>query len=269
MNKYFKAIFAFLASSLLICTASTPENGMLSIIDNSNSLTYSSNSDFPDHQMISKKLIQPVVKLSFEVYTISGGMVVGSATGFSVAYDKAEDKSYVVTNDHFCNLTKEVPLPSRFFYEDSSTSLSGYVSDNVKYLQIIESDPSKDLCIMLADGYIKPSKIAPSNYTIKQMEPVTIVGSPNGIFPIMLKSYISNRIERDILPPNMSEGEPLLLISEMILSGHSGSPVFNKNNKVIGVVFLNFNDNYGPIYGGAAIPLSDLRNFLDENSIKY
>ena len=276
MNRYLKAAIAFMFFSFLICTLSLPTDSIVSVADNSMDDTYivevidSSTEKFYIRDPLKDNLVDSVVKLNFEVKTPNGISAHGSATGFSVAYNKAQDKSYVITNDHFCSsVTEAYPFPSRFYYQTHDELFSLSDRYNGKMIYILHSDPTKDLCIMLADGYIKPVKVASKNYQVKQMEPVKIIGAPAGTFPIILDTYVSNLSTRKFLKPNMREGGFLYLISEMALGGHSGSPVFNNKGQVIGVIFLSLNNGSGEIYGSIAIPLEDLREFLDKTPIKY
>ena len=53
------------------------------------------------------------------------------------------------------------------------------------------------------------------------------------------------------------EGNDLLLVSEQIFPGHSGSPVFNQEGELIGVVFASMQT-----YGGIAISHKDISELL-------
>jgi V8-like Glu-specific endopeptidase len=60
-------------------------------------------------------------------------------------------------------------------------------------------------------------------------------------------------------------GEPFLLTSEEVYPGHSGSPIFNENGEVIGIIFASF-----PTYGGIGIPVGDIHKFLqDANNFDF
>jgi S1-C subfamily serine protease len=280
MQKYLKAAIAFAASSMLIISSSLPDNGMVTFVDNSTQSAYvQSMESFEQSDLIDDSfydlgnkmddIVAPVVKLNLEVTTPLTTSVVSSATGFSVAYDKEEDKSYVITNDHFCDTIEDTPFGGRFFYEKHNTIMSMRTKYDDGNLIVLDSDPSLDLCLMLADGFIKPVEIASAKYKVRQMDKVSTVGGPAGVFPIMLETRISNLFHRDFLPPEMRHGNPLLMLSIQVFGGQSGSPVYNERGEVIGVIFINLSNDDGPIYGGIAIPLGDLRGFLDANGMKY
>lgn len=219
----------------------------------------------------SKKTVESVVKLNFEVKAPYGSYhKMSSATGFSIAYDKDANVSFIVTNNHFCvSMFEMMPLTGRFYYEAFDDQLSANNSYNEKDMFVVGIDETKDLCLLVAVGYVRPVKIAPEKYKPSSMEPVRIIGAPSGIFPIIVDTYVSGTTSRDLLPEHMREGEDLILVSCVIVGGQSGSPIFNRRGQVIGVIFLGLNSGNVPTYGSPAIPLSDLREFLDDNIKGY
>ncbi len=182
----------------------------------------------------------------------SGSIIsLSSATGFSVKYNIAEDYSVIVTNDHFCN----TPYPEKAFivedYKNSSVEKSGV------YLtaEIIITKPELDLCLLKAKGYVKPATIAQYSYVPEPFEEIFVVGGPSGTFPIIFDTYVSKVIKRkNVALGNMDrDGNDLLLISEQVFPGHSGSPIFTKDGEVIGVVFGALRS-----YGGLGISNRDI-----------
>lgn len=267
MNNKLKALSAFLASSILICAISFPNKSMVSTSSKSSANHYfsSNTTEFYSAPSSRKQLIESVVKLNLEIITPIGIKPHSSATGFSVAYNKKEDISYIITNNHFCESQEKLSIiPSRFYYETFNTILSPYTEYNGKDIYVIATDPGKDLCLMRMDGYVKPVKVAPKDYKVQIMEPVKIIGAPSGIFPVALDTYISGLASRELLPPEMQNGQELLFLSEMIFGGFSGSPVFNRKGQVVGIMFLGFSDENGGLYGSCAIPLEDLHLFLNK-----
>lgn len=269
MTKLLKTFMAFMLSSLLILSISMPSKGILEI-DNRNynetlSLEYASS--FYDSNKNSQKILEPVVKLNFAVQTPSGEVVISSATGFSVAYDKRKGISYVITNDHFCEDLAKAILPARIFFEDSTNQMSAEKQFDKGNLFVVETDPRTDLCLLRTHHYIKPVKLAAIDYQVKQLDSVITVGAPNGVFPIITESNVGNLFDRDILPDNMKHGDHLIMISDIIFGGQSGSPLYNKNGEVIGVMFMGLNNQFGPVYGSLAIPISDVYKIMKRNSL--
>lgn len=267
MDKLFKALIAFSALTILFST-SLPENGnVIEIVNNNPEFSTEYISDFYTKKKWIEKIIDPVVKVDvvFQVENQIG--VVASGTGFGVQYDSKNNKSYIITNAHICKITEELPIPVSFYFESSETVMSETNITLTGKLDPLMIDSEKDLCLMIGEGYIKPVIIANPEYEVRQMERVKIIGAPNGVFPIILDSYISNLISRNIMGAG-DDDRPLYLISELVFGGQSGSPVYNKNGEVIGVIFMNLNNSYGPIYGTAAIPLPDIIEFLQDNGVE-
>lgn len=219
----------------------------------------------------SKIFLSPVIKINFEtINEFEEPFVESIATGFSVYYDREENISYILTNNHFCisSLVSDYSN-GRFFYENSRTILSALVQFESGNLKIIATDKTKDLCLMAYEGYIKPAKIAEYKYQVNQMDPVIIVGAPKNVFPVIISTYVSTFVSRDVFPANMKEGFPLILTSEITLSGQSGGPVYNEKGQVIGMIVMNFSEGTNLMYGGIVIPHQDIIDFLIKHNIKF
>lgn len=263
MDHLTKALAAFVALSMSLLSISMPSDGQaIEKIGNiSDDVYYEYTSSFYKTDWDTKKIMDPVIKISFEVLTEQGPALVSSGTGFSVLYDRKIGKSYVLTNAHICAIQNQFSLPSRFYYENKNSLMSPSYTMESGALKVIALDEEKDLCLMESGFYILPAKIAEESYKVKQMEKIKIIGAPNGVYPIVLDSYISNLISRELIGGKITD-RPFYLVSSIIHSGQSGSPIFNKKGEVIGIIFINLNNKNGPIYGAAAIPIEDIREFL-------
>jgi S1-C subfamily serine protease len=259
MMKFKSMFLMFMALTMFTTTTSLPEGGVVNV-DSSHEAVMEGFSVLDANstrQAKSKhKLMEPVVKLIF----IGPQGPITTATGFSVEYDKSTDTSYILTNDHFCDAEQE--FKGFFTFEKSSKMLTEDVNPYemvTQRLEIVKTDPSVDLCLLSTPNKIKPVTLENRDYVPKAMDVVTTVGAPRGIFPIAVDSYFTGLIDRKILEPEMHEGEPFLLISQITMGGQSGSPVYNSKGKVVGVIFIQFVNTYG----GGAIPLSDVHDFLE------
>lgn len=179
----------------------------------------------------------------------------GVATGFSIKYKLAGHKTIILTNDHFCEGLKPYGV----------LLLEDYLGENTAYLLadlnkiIIKKDYDLDLCALEIDGLIMPAELMGEGEKLG-ME-VLIIGSPNGVFPIITKAYISR-----VLSQNKKEeikglkGErEIILISDHIYPGHSGSPLFAESGKIAGIVYASTSK-----YGGLAIGSEDIREFIKD-----
>lgn len=266
MDQLTKALTAFAALLISIIPLSLPQGGK--IIDYVNNgineeIKAEYTSKFYKIDLENKKIIEPVIKINVDVVTDIGPKPFSSGTGFSIKYDKTSGKSYVLTNSHICSVKDNFPFEFKFYYENHTAIMSPEARGMSGELLVISKDDSKDICLMETNNYIPPVEIASKNYQVNQGEKIKITGAPNGVYPIILDSYISNLFDRNLMDDISPGGRPLYLISSMIFPGHSGSPIFNKKDEVIGIVFINLSNQEGPIYGAAGIPLEDIIEFIE------
>jgi len=212
--------------------------------------------------------LKPVVLLQLTVDNGSGPRLYGSATGFSVSGSKKDNESYLLTNDHFCSDALTIGISpfktaSIIYNQGDERSPILYNPSGVAY--IVYTDPSQDLCLLKINEYIKPVI-----FDKKQVEPVTpvkIVGAPQGIFPVIFDTYISSTILRTELPFEnlVGNGRDFLFISGRVVPGGSGSPIFNEEGRVVGIIFAS------PMaaYGGIGIQAKDITDWLDELDYNY
>ena len=223
----------------------------------------------PEHSSASKKrdMLKPVVKLSMiNLDSRVSGIpspnweVIGSATGVSIGYDKDKNLSYILTNNHFCEDALLSQLMAIILEDSSSPRISTPLKD-AKIASILKTSGGLDLCLLGMTGYIKPTTLASDEVIIDQFDKIYIIGGPTGIFPTILETFVSGHLGRDqVSLQNLSHnGDDFIFISGIILPGHSGSPVYNKNNEMIGLVFATV-----PSYGALAISINDIYNFIEE-----
>jgi len=118
-------------------------------------------------------------------------------------------------------------------------------------------DPKLDLAILSLEGENLPIvKLEQDHHPVKDEE-VTIIGNPLGFSKIA----VHGRIEGLANVNNITK--PVMVIEAPIYSGSSGSPVFNQNGNVIGVVFATLRDSQDAEKDkGLAIPISYIRPLL-------
>lgn len=150
-----------------------------------------------------------------------------SGTGFAI------DEDNLLTAGHFCMAVMEL-------------SEQGLVSDNISMeiydlnknlitfdgLKIKAVDPMNDICMLtLPDHGLKPVVFAS---TLPQVhEPAIIVGAPNGMAFTVSTGIV---VIRDISFGIMAQHKFVADFSAA--SGNSGSPVFDKNGNVIGMLVM-------------------------------
>jgi len=188
-------------------------------------------------------------KSVFQLISFSNGL--STATGFSVGKNKEKDASLILTNYHFCSEAIEMSDPIGVTIGPNER---GFFFLGIPVLY----DKSKDLCLIETEAPSKPLKVKDS---CKDSEKVKIIGGPNGVFPIILDSYISTEfISKEEIP--FAEIDPdsyITMVSERLFPGHSGSPVISKGGKACAIIFAaNFKG-----YGGYAMSGIEIKKFIN------
>lgn len=206
------------------------------------------------------QILSPVVRLTMMTNDPKNKKTaVYHATAFSISYAKKNNLSYLLTNAHFCTLGDKSGVESILFAENSDT-FRGKLPLNISFPgKIAKIKKENDLCIVVVVGKINPVKMGPKNYMPKQLESITTVGAPGGVFPIITKTNVSAIVERKKtkLGEMLSDGNPIGMLSAKVYPGQSGSPVYNENGEVIGILFSATHT-----YGGFFILNSDIYDFV-------
>ena len=146
----------------------------------------------------------------------------GYDEGYGIVY-KVNKKTYIITNHHII--------------EDNNKILV-----NNKYeAKLINTDEYEDIAILSIQT--KKFKKAKFNYNIHPQDKIRIISNNNH-----LKGYIT-KINNKVLV-NLKSGNYLINTIEVnaqIKEGHSGSPIYNTNKQVIGLITMKHKnkDNIG------------------------
>ena len=171
-----------------------------------------------------------------------------TATGFVVASKK--NKSYILTNDHFCS---SMELGMFFLSSDNDF----YEFENM--LMFEKKDEKKDLCLLSSSKSLKPLKIIKKN-ELRLSQELWLIGAPQGAYPHISKIYVS---ENDMNELNIARQFPEIYVKRMIMVsgkihfGHSGSPILDKQGRVRGVMFAKSLDLLG-----YAVSSEDILEFI-------
>lgn len=179
-----------------------------------------------------------------------------AATGFAV------DSTHIVTAGHFCTAGFEIVVKNVKTVKDVKFEMYEVGQDEQLYredgLRIIAVDEKNDLCMIETNKKhnLIPVKIS-NKKVFKIRDKVFTVGAPSFTFPIESEGFVSLPvIDSDSI--NL-KGKTLLSLS--IFKGNSGSPVFDDNGEVIGVI-VSGDRSYEQI--AIATPVEPLRQFIQK-----
>jgi S1-C subfamily serine protease len=274
MNNWSSLILAFIFSTLLIISISWPDKEIISYTDNGD-LTYEE-SPFTLADLNTKRFLSPVIMVA-QLEPSGGGFfdVDITATAFFIKHDRKSNISYALTNEHVCAEIKN----------DEGSFLIGMSSNNEKaqiipmdsdyIFEVVGMDSRRDLCLIKTDGYAKPVRFIKESNKLTQFERLYVVGAPSGNFPMVIETHFSGYLPRNQVFRDMVSGSnnDYLLISEIFHGGVSGSPVFNKRGEAVGIMFASLRRSAPPFvnnmsaYGGIAVGIEDIRDFLNEYDV--
>lgn len=182
-------------------------------------------------------------------------------TGFSIATNEKENKSLVITNAHICEEALNYQY-SFISYQKHDEVLKPNTYNAISgFGYIVDMDHSYDLCLLEVAGTIKPLDIASSKYKYSYTEEYLTIGSPEGIWPIISSGNITGIYPKSITQM-YDDGEYVLLYSHLIQQGQSGSPILNKKNQVVAVMFASTD---APLGYGLAISAQDINTFIEQS----
>jgi len=160
----------------------------------------------------------------------------GSGSGFNISAD-----GLIVTNRHVVENSGIITIR---FGGDIDTVFT--TKDWVEVSDV-------DMALIKIDGNDLPYLQLNSNYP-HTGDAVIFIGNPLG--------YDWTISEGEVISMVSLDGIPLIYLQGPVLPGSSGSPLFNADSEVIGVIFASLVDEDNQ---GLAIPISYLNTFLEES----
>lgn len=254
----FKVFIAFAIAASLILLGTNVNLTNFPVEKVEKSAVYYDNFELTKSQ--DQKVFDSVVQIEAYRELFGDLHMIGSATAFSVAYNKKENSTYLLTNYHVC----EDLVESEGFYLSylkTTDPIPDFRLHSERMLKVIATDPSNDLCLTKAfDEHIKPVRFRHSS-SLHVLDNIYSIGGPGGIFPIWIHGKFSGYIDRSAIGFGMgSEGRDFMLLSTTVVGGQSGSPVYDEKGKVVGIVFATLGQ-----YGGVATPSDSILEFLEES----
>jgi serine protease Do len=171
-----------------------------------------------------------------------------SGTGFSISND-ADGGSTILTNKHVCAAGGS----ARYVLTNSNGKKISATFDRVS--------PQADLCLLHTDEVLKPVKMA--SHDIRRGEHLVVVGAPRGTFPNFTEGYASGYCPVDLSGDNFEVHVRGMCTSVPIYPGNSGSPTFNDDGKVVGIMFAARGDSE---HMTIMVPVEVILQFLDQSN---
>ncbi len=227
----------------------------VSCLSPTNKITYSSPQSL-------NNITKSVVKIS-TLYTVEDKLTLAPvfksyvATGFSVKNIEG-NKSFIITNQHVCSMK-----------QNSAYLLTLQTGERVtaKYIRV---DAFADICLLEADAVIPPLKISEENASYGDR--VITIGGPEGVYPVIVDGFVSGYYDIEMKNEPDEEGQFEIHFRAQVISaptypGSSGSPVFDTNGIVVGIVFAGLIDKDHITY---MVPVNEVLRFLDRTKhVRY
>jgi S1-C subfamily serine protease len=166
------------------------------------------------------------------------------STGFVAGTVFAVSKTHLMTAGHFCaSIAAMVKVAEEMAFRlseiNNNEELVG-LTIPLDSLDIVKIDLKYDLCLLEIKNHgLKP--VAISTKQVKIRDKIFTIGAPVGVFPIEAEGYVS--------VPNIRfeevDGEKTMA-SMPAIKGASGSPVYNSDGEVIGII-VAANERYANI----------------------
>lgn len=126
---------------------------------------------------------------------------------------------------------------------------------------ILKIDQNRDLILLNYNVDTTPVNLLISNQKPVYSDKIKFFGNTNGFGLVYREGYIAKNQTKFIYNKNERN---IFFISNSVNGGESGSPLFNENLELIGIVSFKLNNSYGqPINDfSGAIPSDEIMDFL-------
>lgn len=186
-------------------------------------------------------------KEDFQVYQEYGKSVMdlynkegGGGTGFQIKAPSG--KSYIMTNRHVCFKEKRFRVVNKLLDID-------------QYVKVIEKYNRHDLCIL--EGIKEAPSLEVSKHVYFNSE-LFIMGYPSGQGLTLRKGYLVENVK---IYPSMPYTPNAYYTTFIGHAGNSGSPILNREGKVISVWNMYDTEREGITY---SVPLRYIIDFLSD-----
>lgn len=198
----------------------------------------------------SRKLSRDPVIKELKEAVVQIRVVTGGGKGYSGAGEQKgtgfniREDGLIVTNDHLIRDAGSISVsfPGRGTFQ----AVNWYGS------------PAVDLALITLKAKGLPFVEIEKNHSLPMAgDQVTVIGNPLNFTGVALRGNVDGYYNVGGL------SEPVLMLDAFIYQGNSGSPVFNGDSRVVGVIFASAEGRNGEQSRGLAVPISLLQDLLD------
>jgi serine protease Do len=172
--------------------------------------------------------------------------------GFLTKYNDA----FILTNKHVCSMQ-----------DKAGYVLTLYDGQKVK-ANFVRVDTFADICLLHANVSITSLKLARKDAS--RGDRIIVIGSPDGVYPVIVDGMVSGYYDMT-MQDNEDYGAFEVhfrsqVISAPIYPGSSGSPVFNVDGEVVGIIFAVKVDKEHITF---MVPINEVLRFLNIDETVY
>ena len=197
---------------------------------------------------ISNSNASDIKKSVFKLLSISEENNLYTATGF--VFKKRNNKSFILTNHHFCEITDG----GIFLIQNDEE----YKRGDARIAEVEYSSEEVDLCIASTISMEEPLGILDKD--LKFSDKLYTIGAPDGNFPMYFDLRFSSYIDKEVISdyfPRLKTKYNSFFVTGFIETGQSGSPVLNEKGEVVGVIFAKTGNGTGIV-----IPSKEALDFI-------
>ena len=151
-------------------------------------------------------------------------------------------------------------LLTNYHVIDGAASVAAHFSPNAIFgaKRILAQDPDKDLALLWIENIRPPIRhLGLSAMALSEGSDIVVIGTPVGLEKTISTGIVSGYRQRN--------GATLVQISAPVSSGSSGSPVFDANGRVVGIVMGGIRNAQGVNF---AVSVKDVIEFIRTKPLK-
>jgi serine protease Do len=183
------------------------------------------------------KLKQYVVRIDTISFTTGRTAEQKSGTGFNIS-----PQGVIITNRHVLSGALKATVT--------------FADGKIFTAKSFRSSSDSDLAVIYLGASNLPYTTINAARSVREGEKVLIIGNPLGIGNVAVEGTVASYVRV------AGFSGPVLVINASIYPGSSGSPVFDQNHQVVGIIFGVITPEKESEPQGAALPVKDVAGFI-------